>query len=160
MAVTIFTDTVHSKLGSAAMPRAPITSARARVAAWPMSPLVTVTMSGISTMPAFMNCRLSPEPGCTQKTTVSAAMEMSVSDWPTPTVSTSTMSKTARISTMAPKVISARPPSWSRAAMERMKVFWSSGSVRSRTRSPSSAPPVRREEGSTAMTPMLLPCAR
>ena len=43
-------------------------------------------------IPAFMNCRESPEPGCTQKTTVSATQATSVSDWPTPTVSISTTS--------------------------------------------------------------------
>ena len=71
-------------------------------------------------MPAFMNCSESPEPGWTQNSTVSATATTSVSDWPTPTVSTMTTSKTARISTMAGKVSSASPPSRSRAAMERI----------------------------------------
>ena len=43
-------------------------------------------------MPAFMNCSESPDPGWTQKTTVSAAAATSVSDCPTPTVSISTTS--------------------------------------------------------------------
>ena len=43
-------------------------------------------------MPAFMNCSESPEPGCTQKTTLSARPATSVSDWPTPTVSITTQS--------------------------------------------------------------------
>ena len=43
-------------------------------------------------IPAFMNCRESPDPGWTQKTTLSATSSTSVSDWPTPTVSTITRS--------------------------------------------------------------------
>ena len=43
--------------------------------------------------PAFMNCSASPEPGWTQSSTRSAQSAISVSDWPTPTVSTSTQSK-------------------------------------------------------------------
>ncbi len=118
------------------------------------------TTCGISTIPAFMNCRLSPEPGWTHSTTVSAAPAMSVSDWPTPTVSISTISKSARISTMAETVSAARPPSLSRAAIERTKMPASPGSVLSRVRSPSSAPPEAREDGSTAMTPTVRPSPR
>ncbi len=44
--------------------------------------------------------------------------------------------------------------------MERMKTPWSSGLVRKRVRSPNSAPPDRRDEGSMAMKPTLLPFAR
>ena len=73
-------------------------------------------------MPAFMNCSESPEPGWTQKTTVSATPATSVSDWPTPTVSISTRSNSARITTMAATVWSASPPSRSRAAIERTKL--------------------------------------
>ena len=72
---------------------APPTSAAARRAGGPMSPLVTSTMSGISMMPAFMNWSASPEPGCAQNTTRSAQSPISASDWPTPTVSTMTQSK-------------------------------------------------------------------
>ena len=57
-----------------------------------MSALVTATTSGSSVTPAFMNCRLSPEPGCTHSNTVSATNEMSASDCPIPTDSTSTRS--------------------------------------------------------------------
>jgi len=61
-------------------------------------------------MPAFMNCSESPEPGCTQNTTVSVTPATSVSDWPTPTVSISTRSNRARITTMAASVWSATTP--------------------------------------------------
>ena len=42
--------------------------------------VVTTTISGNSITPAFMNCRLSPEPGWTQRMTLSTAKEMSASD--------------------------------------------------------------------------------
>ena len=80
-------------VGPAAAGRAPL---RGRLRAFgrraPRSALLTTAMSGISAMPAFMYCRLSPEPGWTQSTTVSATIATSVSDWPTPTVSTITRS--------------------------------------------------------------------
>ena len=81
----------------------------------------------------------------------------SVSDWPTPTVSISTTSRQARISTMAAAQRSASPPSRSRAAMERTKtplvarVDVDPGAVAK------SAPRVRRRDGSTAMTPTVRP---
>ena len=111
-------------------------------------------------MPAFMNCSESPEPGCTQNTTVSATPATSVSDWPTPTVSISTRSNRARITTMAASVWSASPPSRSRAAIERTKTPSSALSWTMRTRSPSSAPPLALEDGSTAITPTVLPALR
>ena len=74
---------------------------QARRAGAPMSALVTQTTSGSSMMPAFMNCRLSPEPGWMHRITVSAIEAMSPSDWPMPTLSTMTRSWTARISTTA-----------------------------------------------------------
>src|SRR6185503_2740437 len=55
---------------------APATSVRARSAAAPRSALVTTIRCGISTMPAFMNCSESPEPGWTQNTTVSATPDI------------------------------------------------------------------------------------
>ena len=61
---------------------------------------------------------------------------------------------------MAAMVASARPPSLSRAAIERTKTPASSGSLARRTRSPSKAPPERFEEGSTAITPTLSPRPR
>ena len=111
-------------------------------------------------MPAFMNCSESPEPGCTQNTTVSATPATSVSDWPTPTVSISTRSNRARITTMADSVWSASPPSRSRAAIERTKTPSSAQSWTMRTRSPRSAPPLAFEEGSTAITPTVRPALR
>ena len=46
-----------------ARPSTASASLRACSAGAPRSLLVTTTTCGISTMPAFMNCRLSPEPG-------------------------------------------------------------------------------------------------
>ena len=129
-----------------------------RAARAPRSALVTTATSGISTMPAFMYCRLSPEPGWTASTTVSTSSAISVSDWPTPTVSTSTTSYSARISTMAAAHRSARPPrrpAGRHRADEDALVLGSLPSIR--VRSPSSAPPVRREDGSTAITPTVRP---
>ena len=139
---------------------APCTSAAARRASAPMSALVTSTRSGSSITPAFMNCRLSPEPGWMHRASVSATCATSASDWPMPTDSTITRSITARIRTTAAMAWSERPPSRSRAAIERTKTPESSGSVESRVRSPSSAPPVICEDGSTAMTPTVSPRAR
>jgi len=57
---------------------------------------------------------------------------------------------------MASTVNPASPPNRSRAAIERTKTPGSSGSVARRTRSPSRAPPDRRDDGSTAITATLL----
>ena len=61
---------------------------------------------------------------------------------------------------MAATVWSDSPPRRSRAAIERTKTPRSAGSVAMRARSPSNAPPVRREDGSTASTPTVSPRAR
>ena len=58
----------------------------------------------------------------------------------------------ARISTTAGKAGSARPPRRRRAAIERTKTPGRRGRSAIRVRSPSSAPPERRDEGSTAIT--------
>ena len=133
---------------------------RFRARGAPVSALVTATMSGNSITPAFMNCSESPEPGWMHSTMVSATAATSPSDWPTPTVSTITRSRTARISATAATAWSERPPRRSRAAIERTNTPSSAGSVRSRVRSPRSAPPVIREDGSTARTPTVSPAAR
>ncbi len=64
----------------------------ARTATSPRSALVTTSTSGTSMIPALRNCSVSPEPGWTTTATVSQTSSTSVSDWPTPTVSTTTTS--------------------------------------------------------------------
>ena len=146
---------------AAASDSAPATSARARSAAAPRSALVTTIRCGISTMPAFMNCSESPEPGWTQNTTVSATPATSVSDWPTPTVSISTRSNSARITHHGGQRLvgqPAQPVARRHRAHEdcpRRRESWTM-----RTRSPSSAPPLALDEGSTAITPTVLPSLR
>ena len=126
----------------------------------PRSALVTTSTSGISMIPDFRNCSASPEPGWTTTATVSAASATSVSDWPTPTVSMTTTSKACASACAAARVAGARPPSRSPAAIERMKTERSRGSVSIRARSPSSAPPERLEDGSTASTATERPRSR
>ena len=121
---------------------------------------MTTSTSGISMIPALRNCSTSPEPGCTTTATVSATSATSVSDWPTPTVSITTTSKAAASAWAAARVAGARPPSRSPAAVERMKTPRSSGSKAIRARSPSSAPPLRLDDGSTASTATVRPPAR
>ncbi len=123
----------------------------------PRSAFVTTSTSGTSMIPAFRNCSASPEPGWTITATVSAASATSVSDCPTPTVSITTMSKAAASACAAARVAGARPPSRSPAAIERMKMPRSAGSLSIRARSPSSAPPERLEDGSTASTATVRP---
>ena len=103
-------------------------------------------------IPDFRNCRTSPPPGCTTTATVSATSAISVSDWPTPTVSMTTTSNAAASAWAAARVAGARPPSRPPAAIERMKTARSAGSTAIRARSPSSAPPERFDDGSTAST--------
>ncbi len=62
-------------------------------------------------IPAFRNCRTSPEPGWTTTTTVSATSATSVSDCPTPTVSITTTSNAAASAPAAARVAGASPPS-------------------------------------------------
>ena len=111
-------------------------------------------------IPALRNCSTSPDPGCTTTATLSATSAISVSDWPTPTVSITTTSNAAARAEAAARVAGARPPSRLPAAVERMKTAWSDGSTSIRARSPSSAPPERREVGSTASTATDRPRAR
>ena len=141
--------------------RAPLSDrARRGFATAPRSALVTTSTSGISMIPAFRNCSASPEPGWTTTATVSAASATSVSDWPTPTVSITTTSNAFASACAAARVAGARPPSRSPAAIERMKTSRSAGSCSIRARSPSSAPPERLDDGSTASTATERPRAR
>ena len=68
-------------------------------------------MSGISITPAFSAWIESPLPGISTRTTVSPWSTMSISAWPTPTVSMKTSSlPEASISSAACRVASERPP--------------------------------------------------
>ena len=67
-------------------------SRRARTATSPRSAFVTTSTSGTSMIPALRNCSVSPDAGWTTTATVSQTSSTSVSDWPTPTVSTTTTS--------------------------------------------------------------------
>ena len=79
-------------------------------------------MSAISMMPAFSAWTSSPVPGTRTTTEMSAVRTMSTSSWPTPTVSMMTRLLPAASSTSAASLVArARPPSWPRVAIERMK---------------------------------------
>ena len=122
--------------------------------------LITIT-SGISITPAFSAWIESPEPGISTSTIVSAWSMMSISACPTPTVSTNTSSRPAASSSSAAcSAASESPPSAPRLAIERMNTPWSRKCSESRIRSPSSAPWVNGEEGSTDSTPTVLPASR
>ena len=144
-----------SRRAAAPAPR----SRRARMAASPRSAFVTTSTSGTSMIPAFRNWSTSPEAGCTTTATVSHTSSTSVSDWPTPTVSTTTTSNAAASAWAASRVAAARPPSRAPAAVERIRMPSSRGSCSIRARSPSSEPPERFEDGSTASTATVRPRA-
>ena len=75
------------------------------------SALLTAKMSATSVMPAFITCTPSPVPGEVTTTTESATSQISSSDWPTPTVSTRTISQPSASSSLtAPLVASETPP--------------------------------------------------
>ena len=118
------------------------------------SALLTTITSGISITPAFSAWIESPEPGISASTIVSAWSTMSISPWPTPTVSSRTSSlPEASISSAACSAASARPPSEPRVAIERMNTPGSRKWSASRIRSPSTAPWVNGLEGSIESTP-------
>jgi hypothetical protein len=77
----------------------------------------------------------------TRKKSVRSAT--AVSDWPTPTVSTSTTSKPAAShSSIVSRVFAATPPSVPEEGEGRMKAFGSAASRAMRVLSPRIAPPV------------------
>ena len=123
--------------------------------------LLTTKTSAISRMPALAAWIESPIPGATMTSVVSASEAISSSAWPTPTVSIrTTPNPAASRMRSAWGVAQASPPSWPRLAIDRMNtpssVAWSC----IRTRSPSSAPPLNGDVGSTASTPTRWPAAR
>ena len=100
-------------------------------------------------------------PGTTSTTVVSAADAISTSAWPTPTVSTRMTSSPAAVRTLiACGAAAASPPSCPRLPIDLMNTPSSVACSCIRTRSPSSAPPVNGEDGSTASTATRFPRAR
>ena len=99
----------------------------------------------------------SPRPGAETRAVTSAMRIISISDWPTPTVSMITGSQplAAMIRATAPAEAH-RPPRRPRVAMDRMTTSSSRACCIIRTRSPWMAPPVMGEEGSTPITPIRL----
>src|SRR5437660_1545053 len=86
---------------------------------------------------------------------------MSISAWPTPTVSTNTSSRPeASISSAVCSAASDRPPSAPRLAIERMNTPLSRKCSDRRMRSPRTAPPVNGDEGSIDSTATSRPAAR
>ena len=136
---------------------------RSLTASWApgRSLLFTTKMSAISRIPALAACTESPMPGATITSVESAREAMATSAWPTPTVSIRTTSNPA-----ASRIRSAcgtaqdRPPRWPRLAMERMNTPPSVACSCILTRSPSRAPPVNGDVGSTARTPTRSPRPR
>ena len=117
------------------------------------SDLLTTMMSGISMTPAFSAWIESPEPGIRTRMIVSPWSTMSISAWPTPTVSMKTSSlPEASIRSAACRVASERPPRAPRLAIERMKTPASRKWSERRIRSPSRAPRVNGLEGSIERT--------
>jgi hypothetical protein len=86
--------------------------------------LLTITMSGISTTPAFSSWIASPAPGASANTIVSASRAISTSACPEPTVSIRTSSAPqASMSSAVSIAAGARPPRAPRLAIERMNTF-------------------------------------
>jgi len=139
-----------------------ISSSSARVRSAPsMSALLTTNTSPISKMPAFSVCTSSPEPGWTSTATVSAVRTTSTSFWPAPTVSMMTTSFPKASSAFTASAVAIEsPPSWPRALIDRKNTSMSPTFDAIRIRSPSTAPPVYGEEGSTATTPTVSPRSR
>ena len=126
-----------------------------------LSALFTTNRSATSRMPALAAWIASPIPGASSTTTESASEAMATSACPTPTVSMMISSNPAASSTrMACGVEAASPPRWPRLAIDLMNTWSSAACSCIRTRSPSSAPPVNGEVGSTASTATLRPAAR
>src|SRR6267143_1353360 len=121
---------------------------------FPRSALFTTYTSPISRIPAFIVWTASPVIGISTTTVVCARVAISTSLCPAPTVSTNTMSmpRASRTRT-ASKVARASPPAWPRVAIDRMKTPGSTPVSAIRIRSPSTAPPVYGDDGSTATTP-------
>mmetsp|Transcript_86338 Transcript_86338/g.230579 ORF Transcript_86338/g.230579 Transcript_86338/m.230579 type:complete len:221 (-) Transcript_86338:422-1084(-) len=133
-------------------------STRARLAGMRRSPsaLFTTTRSAASTMPRLMPCSSSPPAGGRSSRHMSATSVTSTSDWPTPTVSTSTMLyPAASMSITTSSVCWARPPRTQPDAQGLTYALGFMESLSMRVLSPRMEPPERCEEGSTATTATL-----
>ncbi|MGY3360425.1 hypothetical protein ACVWZK_007088 [Bradyrhizobium sp. GM0.4] len=103
-----------------------------------------------------MPCNSSPPPGSIKARKKSVMSQTAVSDWPMPTVSTSTTSKPAAShSSIASRVLAATPPSVPEDGEGRMKASSEAESRAIRVLSPRIEPPLRAEDGSTASTAIL-----
>ncbi|PWC75614.1 hypothetical protein TSH64_12310 [Azospirillum sp. TSH64] len=119
---------------------------------------MTTTRSANSTMPFLMPCSSSPPAGSSSSMNRSTMSATAVSDWPTPTVSTTITSKPAASQTsIASRVRRATPPSVAPAGEGRMKAAGSRDRSTIRVLSPKIEPPVRCDDGSTASTATLCP---
>src|SRR3954447_13140943 len=115
-------------------------------------------MSASSVIPRLMPCSSSPAPGAMRRTNVSTTASTTVSDWPTPTVSTSTVSKPAASQTRsASRVRRATPPSAPPEGEGRTNASGWRDSSSMRVLSPRMDPPERGLDGSTARTATLWP---
>ena len=111
------------------------------------------TRSASSITPFLMACSSSPAFGSCSSTNMSVMPATAVSLWPTPTVSTITMSWPAASSTsIASRVFSVTPPSVPAVGLGRMKARASTDSRSMRVLSPRIDPPDRLDDGSTAST--------
>jgi hypothetical protein len=111
------------------------------------------TMSASSITPFLIACRSSPALGSCISTKTSVMPATAVSLWPTPTVSTMTMSCPAASHTRsASRVFSATPPSVPEAGLGRMKAPALTASCSMRVLSPRMEPPLTLDDGSTAST--------
>ena len=158
---TVTTGGAHSPLPCTSR-RAPASSRAAALASSCRSPsaLLTAITSAISRMPFLIPCSWSPVRARVRNRNVSTIPATVTSDWPTPTVSTSTTSYAAASSTaIAWTVARATPPRVPAAGEGRMKAFGLADSFAIRVLSPSTEPPVRMLDGSTARTPTRWPCA-
>ena len=109
-------------------------------------------------MPRLTPCSSSPPPGAISSTKMSVISATIVSDWPTPTVSTSTTSAPqASTSRIASRERRATPPSAAWLGLGRMKAPGARASRSMRVLSPRIDPPVRTEDGSTASTASFRP---
>ena len=125
------------------------------------SDLFTAKTSAISMTPAFSVWIESPDSGTSTTSVVSAALEISSSLCPTPTVSSRMTSIPNPSSTShTSRVDVASPPNDPRVAIDRIKTPGSSATSSMRIRSPRSAPPVNGDVGSTATMPTRSPALR
>ncbi len=97
-------------------------------------------------------------PGTSTTTETSAVFTISTSSWPTPTVSTITLSNPAASSIATASTVERdNPPKLPRVAIERIKMFLSVPSADILILSPKIAPPENGDEGSMQTIPIFWP---